>query len=247
MVQAFIKSALVTAINDQCNDCGFTDVYISGEKLYCDCLLSMTVIYRANISNFANYTSDQLLSLLEIWIHGAPQVRNGVGQDIAFDAGFPVRLAVDDGVVCTSSSIAIPRPTGGGVPPTTADQLNLPAVISASVIGSLLIFILLVILFMFIFLIRLRHRYSSTKLAYSGPSLFWTPRHVLMPSLQELKKCTSCLHYSTHFCTILAVSCISVVQISEVIPLVLCVLLHNLCSSNNPCLYVLFTEAGLCR
>lgn len=155
MVQLFIKSALVSAINDRCYDCGFTDVYISGEKLYCDCS-PMKVIYRANISSFANYSSDQLLDRLENWISGGQQV-----QDIAFDPRFPVRLAMDDGVMCiSSSSIATPpRPTRAPANTPVADQLNLPAVISASVIGGLLILILIVVLFMFIFLIRLRHRY----------------------------------------------------------------------------------------
>ena len=149
----------MSVINDQCNDCGFTDVYISGEELYCDCLVPTAVIYRANISSYANYTSDQLLTLLENWIGRAPQV-----QDIAFDSRFPVRLTMNDGVVCTSSSSIAPplRPTVDQVTPTAGSQLNLPAVISASAIGGLLILILVVILFMFIFMIKLRQRRYGT-------------------------------------------------------------------------------------
>ena len=156
-MQSFIKSTVVAAISDRCQ-CGFTDMFISGERLYCDCQAPTTVIYRANISSFASYTSDNLVGIIQSWLNSGPSVPSVFGR-ITFDSQFPISIASDEGLLCSTSG---PAPTLGATP-TVAGQINLPVIASVAVIGGLLIIILIVILFMFIFLIRVqKKRYSST-------------------------------------------------------------------------------------
>lgn len=166
-MESFIQSAVVAAINDRCQ-CGFTDAYVSGEKLYCDCQSATQVVYRANISSYGRYSSDDLVGLIENWVRGGPSVPSGIHQ-VVFDSTFPVRIASDDDPVCTSSSIP---PTQRPVIPE-ASQVNLPAVISAAVIGVLLILILLVIGFMCLLLMRAqRRRYAGIVIAVTTANNF---------------------------------------------------------------------------
>ena len=153
---SFIQSAVVTAISDRCQ-CSFMGAYISKGRLYCDRQSPTQVVYRANISSFGRYSTDQLTSFIEDWVRGKPTVPSGNHQ-VTFNPSCPVRIAADDllcTVIASTTERSIPsiRPVSPGV-----GEVNITTVVSGAVIGFLVVMIIIVVVFILLLLKRMKKR-----------------------------------------------------------------------------------------
>ena len=101
LLSAFITSALVEAINDRCS-CGFLTSFISGEQVFCDQLVPAEFVYRAVISSYSSYSTDQLLDYIEQWILSrVTLVFNG--NQLTFDPKCPLNISNEDQLCMTTT------------------------------------------------------------------------------------------------------------------------------------------------
>lgn len=76
-ILSLIRSQITQAIRDQCQ-CEFQERFVSPSILVCDEQELTQIVYRANISSFGTYSTDQLVGYIEDWVtQGATLESNG--------------------------------------------------------------------------------------------------------------------------------------------------------------------------
>ena len=143
----FIRSAVVEAINNSCS-CGFTFSFISQEQLYCDQLAPVEFVYRATISSYGTYSTDQLLDYIEQWVSSGVTLTYHDSSQLTFDPECLLRISSYDDQLCGATAVTttqtLPLPSQTVVPPRSPPAAIFVGIIvgcillSTAVAGSIL-------------------------------------------------------------------------------------------------------------
>ena len=139
----FVRLAVASAINTNCG-CDFLSSFITQEQLYCDQLCAMDFVYRATISSFGTYSTDQLLEYVEQWLVLEAVLTYG-DSEIAFDPNCSLRIASYDEQPCTilvTTSLQLPSPT---LTSPTQTPVTSVAIFVAIAVGCILLSVFLAI------------------------------------------------------------------------------------------------------
>ena len=102
LLSNFITSALVEAISSRCS-CGFISSFISGEQVFCDRLAPSEFVYRAAISNYSSYSTDQLLDYIEQWVSSGVTLMYE-GNQLTFDPKCLLRISSNEDQLCMTTT-----------------------------------------------------------------------------------------------------------------------------------------------
>lgn len=138
----FFNTSISNAINTSCL-CNFDSTYITEDRLVCDESRLSQITYRAKIVDYKNFTSTQLVAIIQSWINSGPRVPNSVAI-ISFDASCPVAInSYSDPICQVVESTLTPTPTPTGT--DTSGQSAGPAVAGGAVAAVLLIIVIIAV------------------------------------------------------------------------------------------------------
>ena len=109
----FITLKLVTVISGRCS-CQFTDAFITREQVYCDESVPTEFVYRATISSYNIYSTDQLLSFIREWILSNEIVVYD-GNEMTFDPKCPLNLTSNNDQLCMSTTPGVGLSFGAAI------------------------------------------------------------------------------------------------------------------------------------
>ena len=149
-----MHNAVISAINDNCQ-CDFQEVYITNEHIYCDGLSPTQAIYRAEITRFKTFSSNQLVTIIEQWVQREPSLKNGSAIVTFNTTSCPVRVASMNEPICGSF---LQLSTQSPLVAPTFSTLNDVAMFTplTYILIVFLAAILFVILILFLLLVRKR-------------------------------------------------------------------------------------------
>ena len=126
-IKSVIQMEVAQVIRNECQ-CDFQERFISQAVILCDQQQPTQIVYRASITSYRSYCSDQLVGYVEDWVKQGATFTSG-GLTVTFDPNCPVRIDDISDPVCTGA--AIPTSTSVVTPTSTLSTLNIPAVIAS--------------------------------------------------------------------------------------------------------------------
>ena len=129
-------------IRDRCQ-CDFKESFIGQAVLLCDQQQPTITVYRANITSYGNYSSDQLLVYIEDWVkQGA--IFTTEFFVVTFDPNCPVRINDLNDPICTQPPTSATIPTSASVViPTATSTQSTPNLLVVFAVG-VLVFVVIV-------------------------------------------------------------------------------------------------------
>ena len=133
-VESLIQKGVAQAIRDRCQ-CDFHEIFISQAVLLCDQQQPAQIVYRANITSYGNYSTDQLVSYIEDWVRQGDTITSGVVV-VTLDPDCPVRINDISDPVCarpSTSSTSSVAPTSLVTPNSKLHASTILFIVAASV------------------------------------------------------------------------------------------------------------------
>ena len=132
-IDSFIRLEVAQVIRERCQ-CDFQESFISQAVLLCDQQQPTQIVYRAKITSYGSYSSNQLLGYIEDWVKQGATF-NTVSFVVIFDPKCPVRINDISDPVCSQTRFVatIPASSSAVTPTSTQCTPNVLVAIAAGV------------------------------------------------------------------------------------------------------------------
>ena len=140
-IDSFIRMEVTQVIRARC-ECEFQESFIGQAVLLCDQQQPTVIVYRANITSYGNYSSNQLVGYIEDWVKQRATFTTGFSV-VTFDPNCPVRINDISDPVCTQPVTGATIPTSASVViPTSTSTQSMPDMLVVFAVGVSVFFVI---------------------------------------------------------------------------------------------------------
>ena len=154
------ENGLVSELNRLCS-CGLTVANLKDSVFSCDNGLTQQAVYRARILGTENYSSRDIISLIQSWIEKGSASINVGNFRFQFDPSCPSSLDSPISPDCIGQPIV--RTTAPGVVSSPASNMATAGEIGMIVVGLLIALLLIGLITLIVYLILKKRKSGGTK------------------------------------------------------------------------------------
>lgn len=97
-----MTSTLINEISRRCI-CPFSETFISQEQVFCDRQIPTEFVYRATMSSYSTYSTDQLLEFIQEWTSSQTVVLYG-NNELTFDPKCLLNISSSNDQLCMTTT-----------------------------------------------------------------------------------------------------------------------------------------------